>query len=168
MATEAGDPVAYFDSARQIIEQLKLPAKPGEITTGVKGNPGSLPSLSELFKLLYVKESRDELTRHMVNIYFQKNTPRYINSLLDKVPTDFPIHLERVELEFESKEMQNPSVNYNRVLKNSLEYNEKLFVNRVAPSLQNPKFQQLRGLDTNGLQYKTLKADISWEDIGIF
>jgi hypothetical protein len=168
IAQTADDPVAYFESAKDVIDKLKLPEKTEQKTTGQKGSADSLPSLSDLFKMLHEKDKRDELIRHMVNIYFRKNNPRYINSLLDKIPTEFPIHLERTELEFESKEMNNQSLHYNKVLNKVIEYNNNIFTNLPAPSLENSKMKLLTGLKDGALQKKTLTADILWEDIGIF
>jgi len=168
IAQTAEDPVAYFESAKNVIDKLKLPEKTEQKTTGLKGSSDSLPSLSALFKMLHEKDKRDELIRHMVNIYFRKNSPRYINSLLDKIPTEFPIHLERTELEFESKEMNNQSLHYNKVLNKVIEYNNNIFKNLPAPSLNNSKMKMIQDASLTPLQKTTLTADILWEDIGIF
>lgn len=152
-----------------IIDEIYTPAAkaPGAVQENER-NPSALPSLQELYEILHNEEKLQTLTEHMVNMYFEKTKLRYVNTILGKIETDFPIHLQRGELETELGVLQNPK-SYNTLLSSITTYNLKERSKRKDLNLQNSKQAEYDAAsDKTTLKMRTLKSDILWEDIGFF
>jgi hypothetical protein len=177
------DPQSYDnfkDQAKTLIKSVRKTAPTTEPKQEAKGSPADLPSLWKLFQMLHNEDKVNKLCEHMVNIYFKKNTIKYVSSILDKIETDFPIHLVRTDLDFEKTALMDKN-HYSKTLEKVKEYNHCILEKKEANSLKNPKFKEWEELDHKGKaqpvtpeskkskqQADTLKKDILWEDISIF
>lgn len=135
---------------------------------GEERDPSSLPSLQELYTMLHDEGKLNLLVQHMLNVYFEKTKLRYVTNILGKIETDFPIHLQRSELETELEVLQDPK-SYDTLLTRIQSYNVAEKNKRKSINLQNPKQEEYdTSSDKESLKMRTLKNDILWEDLGFF
>lgn len=158
-----------IQQGEQIIDEIysSTPKKRGSFQAEER-DPAAIPSLEEFYEILHDTDKLQTLTEHMVNLYFEKTKLRYVNSILAKIETDFPIHLQRGELETELGVLQNPK-SYDSLLSRMTKYNVDERAKRKEINLQNSKQAEYdAATDKTTLKMKTLKSDILWEDIGFF
>jgi hypothetical protein len=156
--------------AKKVYDLVKQ--KEADAAVDVQFDTDALPSLKKLYEILHDEGQVKKIIAHLTNLYVEKNSIDYVESILDLIETDFPIHLERNNLKNELDLLQKKDP-WTRIETDAKANWKKEYTRRVGVNLVNPNLVELKALKpaagaSPSLKYKTLKSDILWEDFGFF